>query len=69
MEHDTPHQIIWIDPKDFETSQISIQTMEDWGPLLAHLLHTTLREDTPSIAGRRFANASWRCHVGADDTQ
>jgi len=69
LEHDTPHQILWIDPKDFETAQVSMDAMEDWEPLLERLLHTALREDTPSLAGRRFANASWRCHVGAEETQ
>lgn len=63
MEHDTPHQILWIDPKDYEMKQVSMETPEDWEELLPQILHSVLREDTPSIAGRRFASASWRCHV------
>lgn len=65
LEHDTPHQILWIDPKDFEITRFSMEKQEDWEILLPQLLHTVLREDTPSLAGRRFAGASWRCHVGA----
>jgi len=67
LEHDTPHQILWIDPQDFEMAQMAMETAEDWDLLLQRLLHTPLREDTPSIAGRRFANASWRCHVGGEE--
>ena len=67
LEHDTPHQILWIDPEDCEMAQMSMETMDDWEPLLERLLHTALREDTPSIANRRFAGASWRCHVGSGE--
>jgi len=42
-------------------------TVEDWEKLLPRLLHTRLREDTPSIAKRRFASASWRCPVDPDE--
>ena len=66
LEHDTPHQILWIDPEDCEMAQISMESGEDWQTLLPQLLHTVLREDTPSIAGRRFASASWRCHVDGE---
>lgn len=67
LEHDTPHQILWIDPTDYEMAQVSMEAMEDWEKLLPRLLHTRLREDTPSIAKRRFASASWRCHVDPDE--
>ena len=67
LEHDTPHQILWIDPKDCEMAQVSMETMDDWEPLIERVLQTELQEDTPSLANRRFSSASWRCHVGPDE--
>lgn len=63
LEHDTPHELLWIDPADCKLTRFSMEAPEDWGTLLPRLLGTALREDTPSIVGRRFPNASWRCHV------
>ncbi len=63
LEHDTPHQILWIDPQDCQMTQAVMEKPEDWQELLPRLLHARLQEDTPSIAHRRFSNASWRCHV------
>lgn len=66
IDHDTPHQIVWIDPADCQLATAPVETREDLNALLERLLHTALREDIPSIAGRRFSGASWRCHVEAD---
>lgn len=66
LEHETPHQILWIDPADCELTRFPVEKAEDWEALLPRLLHTPLREDTPSIAYRRFPHAAWRCHVGID---
>lgn len=63
LEHDTEHQVIWIDPADCQMATVSIRTREDLQALMTQLLSSTLREDTPSIAQRRFSNASWRYHI------
>ena len=40
---------------------------EDLEALLDRLLHTALRDNLPSIAGRRFSGAAWRCHVEPEE--
>jgi len=67
VEHETPHQVLWIDPTDCEMAMVSIETQEDLDQLLRDLLRTPLREDTTSIAGRRFHAASWRCHIEPEE--
>ena len=63
MDHDTEHQVLWIDPADCEMAAVAIRTPEDLQALMKRLLKSSLREDTPSIANRRFASASWRYHI------
>ena len=63
LDHDTPHRILWIDPTDCQMASASMERGEDLEALLEQLLRTPLRADTPSIAGRRFASASWRYHI------
>lgn len=63
LEHDTPHRLVWIDPTDCRLAMAPVETEEALHTLLERLLRTPLREDIPSIAGRRFSTASWRCHV------
>lgn len=67
LEHDTPHQIIWIDPMDCQLTSVLVQTQQDLEGLLNRLLRTTLRENIPSIAGRRFSGVAWRCHVEPEE--
>ena len=62
-EHEVAHQIIWIDPTDCEMAMETIETSNDLQAQLPRLLHSVLREDTPSIASRRFSAASWRYHI------
>lgn len=67
LEHEVFHQILWIDPETFETEQVAVSEEKDWEDLLPRLLHSRLRADTPSVAGRKFSSASWRCHVNGSD--
>lgn len=63
LDHNTPHQILWIDPADCQIASAAMETPEDLQALLARLLQTPLRPDTPSLSSRRFASASWRYHI------
>lgn len=63
LEHDTEHQVIWIDPADCQLAAVTVKTAEDLDALLERLLRSSLREDTPSVARRRFRSASWRYHI------
>jgi len=66
LEHDTEHQVIWIDPEDCQLATASIDSYEALQAMMKRLLSTALREDTPSIAERRFSQASWRYHIRSD---
>lgn len=63
LEHDTEHQLVWIDPADCQLSVVPIQSREDLERVLERLLRSSMRADLPSLAGRRFTHASWRYHV------
>ena len=63
LDHDTEHQVLWIDPADCQMASVTIQNRDDLEQLLDRLLHAVLRDDTPSIAQRRFPGASWRYHI------
>lgn len=63
LDHDTEHQVLWIDPKDCQMATVCVQNREDLQVLMERLLSSSLREDIPSIAQRRFPNASWRYHI------
>ena len=67
LDHDTPHQILWIDPTDCETATAPIEAPADLGALLSRLLHTPLRPDTPSFEARTFPRAPWRCHISPQE--
>lgn len=66
LAHDTPHQVLWIDPTDCETATAAMETEEDLHALLERLLQTPLRADTPSVAHRKFTSASWRYHIQSE---
>lgn len=68
LDHDTPHCITWIDPTDCRLSTRTVDNREELQQLLQCLLSAPLREDIPSIAGRRFSAASWRCHIDAAES-
>lgn len=63
LDHDTEHQVIWIDPADCELASAPVRTPEELGELMKVLLRSSLDENTPSIAQRRFRNAAWRYHI------
>ena len=67
LDHDTPHQILWIDPTDCETATAPIESPADLEALLSRLLRTPLRPDTPSLEGRTFPRATWRCHISPQE--
>ena len=67
LDHDTPHQILWIDPTDCETATAPIEAPADLEALLSRLLRTPLRPDTPSKEGRTFPGATWRCHISPQE--
>ena len=63
LDHDTAHEIRWIDPTNCEMAQASIRAPEELEQLLRQLLHAVLRPDTPSMAERHFARVTWRYHI------
>ena len=63
LRHDTPHQILWMDPSDYELETAQVEREEELQALMKRLLQTPLRPDTPSLEGRSFPRATWRCHV------
>lgn len=63
LEHETEHHVMWIDPADCQMASAFVQNEEDLDGLLCRLLRSSLREDTPSIALRRFDRVSWRYHI------
>lgn len=63
LEHDADHQVIWIDPADCQLASASVASGEDLEALMKRLLHASLQADTPSVAQRKFTNASWRYHI------
>ena len=67
LDHDTPHQILWIDPTDCETATAPIDAPADLEALLSRLLRTPLRPDTPPLEGRTFPRATWRCHISPQE--
>ena len=67
LDHDTPHQILWIAPTDCVTATAPIEAPADLEALLSRLLRTPLRPDTPSLEGRTFPRATWRCHISPQE--
>lgn len=63
LDHETPHRILWIDPTDCQIASAAMENRDNLQELVERLLRTPLRPDTPSIANRRFASASWRYHI------
>lgn len=63
LDHDVEHQVVWIDPTDCELASVPVREPDDLQALLVRLLRSSLREDTPSVALRKFPSASWRYHI------
>ena len=63
LEHNTPHQLTWIDPEDCQLASVFIGDEQELQQVLERLLCSRLRPDTPSIAQRRFDHVDWRYHI------
>ncbi len=63
LDHDTIHQICWIEPANCQMVSVTIQSRDDLEQMMTEVLRAGLRPDTPSIAERQFARATWRYHV------
>lgn len=64
LSQELSHTVCWLDPESFEPQTAQIASAEDLRALLELLLHTGLKEGTPSIANRSFPAADWRYHIG-----
>ena len=64
LSQELAHTVCWLDPESFEPQSAQIASAEDLRALLEQLLHTGLRDGTPSIANRSFPAADWRYHIG-----
>lgn len=64
LSQELAHTVCWLDPESFEPQSAQIASAEDLRALLELLLHTGLKEGTPSIANRSFPAADWRYHIG-----
>ena len=63
LEHDTPHQLAWIDPADCSPAAVDIANCENLEQVLGRLLRSAVRRDVPSLAEQRFSYADWRYHI------
>ena len=64
LSQELSHTVCWLDPESFEPQTAQIASAEDIPVLMRQLLHTGLKEGTPSIANRSFPAADWRYHIG-----
>lgn len=69
LSQELSHTVCWLDPESFEPQAAQITSEEDIRTLLKTLLHTGLRDGTPSIAGRSFPAADWRYHISAREAE
>ena len=67
LDQGAPRRILWIDPTACETATAPIDAPADLEALLSRLLRTPLRPDTPSLEGRTFPRATWRCHISPQE--
>lgn len=63
LDHETPHQIIWVDPDDCNLVCTTIETPDHLRSVLRQMLAAAPRQDLPSIAHRQFGSAAWRYHL------
>lgn len=63
LEHEVPHGLTWIDPKDCRLTSEDIGGEAQLQQVLARLLRSRLRDELPSIAQRRFDHVDWRYHI------
>lgn len=61
--HEVPHQIDFPDTLRHEFDSVPIPDASALEPLVVRLLHLPLTQPLPSIAGKRYPQADWRCHI------
>ena len=69
LSQELSHTVCWLDPERFEPQSAQIKTPDDLKNLLQTLLHTGLKDDTPSIAKKPFPAADWRYHIGTTQAE
>lgn len=63
LEHDVPHQLMWLDPADFHMASAEITDEETLNDVMQTLLSSEVIANMPSIAEHRFPSADWRYHI------
>lgn len=63
LEHETPHELIWIDPTDCHVVSVRITAAREQEEALERMLCVRLRQDLPGLSDRRFSHADWRYHI------
>lgn len=63
LRHETPHRLVWIEPKDCCLTDGEITDETTLEQVLQRLLRTRLYPGTPGIAGHSFPGADWRYHI------
>ena len=69
LSQELSHTVCWLDPESFAPQSAQIAKPEDLEHLMRQLLHTRLRDGTPSIAHRSFPAADWRYHIGVSHAE
>ena len=69
LSQELSHTVCWLDPESFAPQSAQIAKPEDLEHLMRQLLHTSLRDGTPSIAHRSFPAADWRYHIGVSHAE
>ena len=69
IDHETHHEIRWIDPRNGELQRVLIQDKDELVPLLRTLLSSPLPETTHSLAETHWPGVSWHYHVSCEEVQ
>ena len=69
IDHETHHEIRWIDPQNGELQRVLIQDKDELVPLLRTLLSSPLPETTHSLAETHWPGVSWHYHVSCEEVQ
>ena len=69
IDHETHHEIRWIDPRNGELQRVLIQNKDELVPLLRTLLSSPLPETTHSLAETHWPGVSWHYHVSCEEVQ
>lgn len=69
IDHETQHQIRWIDPHTTELQTVLMQNKEDIQPLLRQILCCPLPEKTATLAETHWPGVSWHYHVSCEEVR